>query len=79
MHPRDPHIADIGAPAQLTADDLLRLRVPDQRTERVRGVLVVREPAGYRHGRVAVELAHMLMAHVKANGLGAVFAAETGR
>lgn len=64
--------------ARLTADDLLHLGVPNRRTELVAGVLLVREPAGYRHGKVAAELALALLAHAKAHDLGAVFAAETG-
>ena len=44
------------APPLMTADELLRLHMPDKRTELVRGVLVVREPAGYRHGKVTAEL-----------------------
>ena len=38
-------------PALMTADQLLHVRVPDKRVELVKGVLVVREPAGYMHGR----------------------------
>ena len=62
----------------MTADELLRLNLPDKRTELVRGVLVVREPAGFRHSRVAMELALRLGQHVRANGLGRLCAAETG-
>lgn len=62
----------------LTAEELLRLNLPNKRTELVRGVLVVREPAGYRHGEVAVKLAHVLMNHVDPHNLGSVLAAETG-
>jgi len=49
----------LGVPiaALMTADELLALSVPDKRTELVRGVLVVREPAGYALGRVAMNLA----------------------
>ena len=41
--------------------------------ELVRGVLVVREPPGLRHGRIAIELGAALSAHVRANGLGRVY------
>ena len=64
--------------ALVTADELLRLNLPDKRTELVKGVLVVREPAGGRHGRVAMETARRLANHVQAHGLGRVYAAETG-
>ena len=65
-------------PAVITADELLHVRIPDKRVELVRGVLVVREPAGLRHGRVAMDLARILANHVDARGLGKVYAAETG-
>jgi putative restriction endonuclease len=62
----------------MTAEELLRLNLPNKRTELVRGVLVVREPAGYQHGDVAMRLAAAIFAHVEAHGFGRVFAAETG-
>jgi len=62
----------------LTADELLQLRLPGKCTELIRGVLVVREPAGYRHGEVAARLATLLANHVNAGNLGRVLAAETG-
>ena len=65
-------------PPLMTAEELLRLNLPNKRTELVRGVLVVREPAGYQHGQVAAELLVAIANHVTANRLGRVFAAETG-
>jgi Uma2 family endonuclease len=65
-------------PALMSAEDLLHAHVPDKRTELVRGMLVVREPAGGRHGRVANELSRVIGNHVHAHALGAVYAAETG-
>lgn len=65
-------------PALMTAEQLLNARTPDKRVELVRGVLVVREPAGLRHGQVAMELAWRLASHVHDRGLGRVYAAETG-
>lgn len=65
-------------PALLTAEELLRLNLPDKRTELVRGVLLVREPAGYQHGHVAMRLGAAMHRHAEINGLGRVFAAETG-
>ena len=62
----------------MTAEELLRSSLPNKRTELVRGVLVVREPAGYHHGDVAARLLVAIANHVNANGLGRVFAAETG-
>lgn len=62
----------------LTADELLALNIQDKRTELVRGRLVVREPAGFRHGVIAMELARRLADFVKTHSLGVVVAAETG-
>src|SRR3989475_8915921 len=44
----------------------------------VRGTLVVREPPGYTHGRVTVNLAVRLAAHLEASGGLQVLVAETG-
>jgi Uma2 family endonuclease len=65
-------------PATMTADELLRLQPPDKRVELVRGVMVVREPPGFRHGVVAFAIAARIGAFVHAHGLGVVVAAETG-
>lgn len=62
----------------MTAEELLAHRLPDKRTELVRGRLVVREPAGYEHGRVASELLLRIATHVRTHRLGVVLAAETG-
>lgn len=64
--------------APLTADELRHLNLPNKRTELVRGALVVREPSGFLHGRVAAKLAQLLMNHVEAGDLGFGFGAETG-
>jgi Uma2 family endonuclease len=62
----------------MTADELLRTSLPNKRTELIRGVLVVHEPPGYRHGRVSTELAVLLANHVKALGLGEIVIGDTG-
>jgi Uma2 family endonuclease len=46
--------------------------------ELVRGHLVVREPAGFRHGVVAMEIARRLGDFAAAHRAGIVVAAETG-
>jgi Uma2 family endonuclease len=46
--------------------------------ELIRGVLVVREPAGWRHGLVAMNLGVEIGVHARRTGAGRVFAAETG-
>jgi Uma2 family endonuclease len=62
----------------MTAEEFVRLQPPDKRSELVSGQLIVREPAGFRHGRIAARLAHRLSERVEANDLGVVCAAETG-
>jgi Uma2 family endonuclease len=65
-------------PVPMTADDLLHANISDKRTELLRGVLVVREPAGGLHGVVAMRLGIRLGQYVERTGAGYVFAAETG-
>jgi len=62
----------------LTAEELLHVSISDKRAELVRGRLIVREPAGYRHGAVTMNLAARLFQHVDLTGAGEVLAAETG-
>jgi Uma2 family endonuclease len=62
----------------VTAEELQRLRLPGKRTELVRGRLVVREPAGLRHGLIAGEIALTLGQYVKQRSLGRVCTAEPG-
>lgn len=62
----------------MTAEELLRLRLPGKRTELVRGRLVVREPGGRLHGAVTNRIGYRITAHVDACDLGRVYAAETG-
>jgi Uma2 family endonuclease len=62
----------------LTAEELLAIERQDRRVELVRGALVVREPAGFRHGEVAMRLGAMIWTHARAHGLGTTCAAETG-
>jgi Uma2 family endonuclease len=62
----------------MTAEDLLHACISGKRTELVRGVLVIREPAGDRHGRVTMNLTIRLGTHVERVAAGQLFAAETG-
>ena len=68
----------MNATGSVTAEELLQLRLPGKQVELVEGRLIVREPSGFRHGRVANALASKLTVHVDANDLGVVVAAETG-
>lgn len=61
-----------------TANDLLRMPDDGFRYELVRGELTKMSPAGNKHGRFAANVTISLGPHVKANKLGAVYAAETG-
>ena len=73
------YVPNMAPPApSMTADELLHARFPNKRTELVRGVLHVREPAGFLHGRVAMNLGAELRAFAKDTRAGAVLAAETG-
>jgi len=72
------YVPDMSSATLMTADELLQVRIPDKRVELVRGVLVVREPAGSTHGLVAMSLGTELTVFVKRTSAGGVFAAETG-
>ena len=72
-----PYVGNV-APALMTAEELLHTSIPDKRTDLVRGVLRVREPAGDRHGRVTMNLTIRLGTWVERAGAGQLFAAETG-
>jgi len=62
----------------ITANELLQMPDDGFRYELVRGTLRRMAPAGHQHGRIAINLTTPLDQHVRANDLGAVFAAETG-
>jgi Uma2 family endonuclease len=72
------YIDAMTAPALLTAEDLLRLQPPDKRTELVRGRMIVREPAGFRHGDVAMAVTLAIGQFLRSHTLGRLLAAETG-
>ena len=62
----------------MTAERLLYEQPSDQRSELVNGRMVVRDSAGYRHGKLAIAIGSALHAWVSTRGLGDVVAAETG-
>jgi Uma2 family endonuclease len=62
----------------LTAEDVERISLPGKQVELVRGRLVVREPPGTWHGAVAAKLAYHLGDFVQRQGLGLIFAQDTG-
>ena len=61
----------------MTAEDLLKPGVPE-RADLVRGVLVVHEPPGFRHGEVTVRLTIALGTYVDTRHLGRVVAGDAG-
>lgn len=73
-----PYIDRMALAPLVTAEELIHLNLPDKRTELVKGVLVVREPAGYRHGEVTMNLGGAIHDFVRSRDLGRVVAAETG-
>jgi Uma2 family endonuclease len=75
----DPsYVPAMSPPGLMTADELLQTHLPNKHVELVRGVLVVSEPTGFRHGTVSATLTKLLAQHVDADRLGRVLAAETG-
>jgi Uma2 family endonuclease len=62
----------------LTADDLLRIDIPDKWTELDQGRLVVREPPGTWHGIVSASLACIVGDFVRRNRLGVLCGQDTG-
>jgi Uma2 family endonuclease len=62
----------------ITADELLRMPPDGFRYELVRGELRKMSPSGHKHGEVAVRFTWRLAQRVEPNGLGKVYAAETG-
>ncbi len=78
MEAISPYTRRMSGAELMTAEDLLRDQPPHKRSELIRGRLVVREPAGGRHGRVAMRAARHLANYVDERDLGCVYAAETG-
>ena len=61
----------------MIAQDLLKPGVPE-RADLVRGVLVVHEPPGFRHGEITVQLTIALGTYVDTRHLGRVVAGDAG-
>jgi Uma2 family endonuclease len=55
----------ISASQEFTAERLLGYEVRGKRLELIRGQLVMREPAGVRHGDIGLRLAHRLLTHLE--------------
>jgi Uma2 family endonuclease len=62
----------------LTSEELALHPIPNKRTELVRGRLVVREPAKWRHGTVAARILVAIGIYLDSNPIGTVAIAETG-
>ena len=65
-------------PRLMTAEELLHMPDDGFRYELIRGELRKMAPAGHQHGRIAINVTTPLDQHVRAHGLGTVYAAETG-
>jgi Uma2 family endonuclease len=65
-------------PDVMTAEELERVSIPGKSTELIRGRLIVSEPPGTNHGRVAATLGFLVSAFVRQHELGDVFAQDTG-
>ena len=61
-----------------TAEELERIACSGRRLELIKGKVYEMAPAGGRHGGAAMNAGTFLNVHVRLNGLGRVFAAETG-
>jgi Uma2 family endonuclease len=61
----------------MTANELLQPHIPEH-AELVRGVLVVREPPGFRHAGITALFTTTLTNYVRADGLGLVLAGDGG-
>ncbi len=61
----------------MTADELLQPHTPEH-ADLVRGVLVVREPPGFRHADITARLTTMLSNYVAAHDCGLVVAGDAG-
>ena len=62
----------------MTAEQLARVDIPGKSTELVRGRLVLSEPPGTFHGKLAGRLLLRVGAFVEAHHLGEVFGQDTG-
>ena len=62
----------------VTAEELLRTPDDGLRRELVREEVRTMVPAGHAHGRIAMNIGTPLHLHVRTNGFGVAFAAETG-
>lgn len=69
----------MSAPLGMTSEQLLGCEVPGKRVELIRGTLVVRDPASFRHGDVTVRLAAALRAHLTRERLANSWAEARGR
>lgn len=62
----------------ISADDLLAMPRDGKRYELVAGELRMMSPSGWKHGEIVGNLHGIMWNHIRANGLGKIFGAETG-
>ena len=68
----------MGRIVYMTSEELAMNPIANKRTELVRGRLVVREPARWRHGVVAARVLVAISTYLDEHPIGTVAAAETG-
>jgi Uma2 family endonuclease len=78
MPAESAYVPSVSSPTPMTAEQLLLVSIPGKRVELVRGLLLVREPAGLRQGRVVATLSRRLSDHVEGHGAGQVYVGDTG-
>ena len=78
MPAESAYVPSMSSPTPMTAEQLLDVNIPGKRVELVRGLLLVREPAGLRQGRLVATLSRRLSDHVEANDAGQVYVGDTG-
>jgi Uma2 family endonuclease len=64
--------------SMMTAEELESVHLPGKSTELVRGRLIIREPPGIYHGKIAAKLAVIVGSFVYAHDLGDIFGQDTG-
>ena len=62
----------------ITAEELERMTLGEQRVELVRGEVITMAPAGAEHGETAMNLGALIHSFAREQGAGVTYAAETG-
>jgi len=71
-------VQQVNARGPMAADQFLKFAAINGRCELLQGKVQMMSPAGSEHGYIAAQIAYLLIAHVRQQRLGRVYAAETG-